>query len=211
MFLAKERSKLEVVNDQNGILVALYRNVKFHVEEIIAEVHFVLNSRREMEDYRTEQGLTEIQRVSRWLVRNRLSYGGLGRNFGMEGARTSRLAVQQNLRELSERFDRTIVEQLPYEKCIHHYDKADTFFFLDPPYLDATPGVYAGWTESQMKAFAEVVAKIKGRWMITVDDSATTRRIFKEYRRRKVRLDNKLATLRNGGSPTMAELIITPR
>ena len=83
VFLAKEPSRFEVINDQNDILVALYRNAKFHVEELIAEVQWILNARREMEDFRTEVGLTEIQRVGRWLVKNRLSYGGLGRHFGI--------------------------------------------------------------------------------------------------------------------------------
>lgn len=211
MFLAKEPSKLEVVNDQNGILVALYRNVKFHPEEVIAEVQFVLNARREMEDFRKQEGLTEIQRVGRWLVRNRLSYGALGRNFGMEGARSSREATWANLRDLNQRLDRTVIEEMPYERCIAHYDKRDTFFFLDPPYLNATPGVYEGWSEEQMTAFADVVEQIKGRWIITVDDSPGTRRIFGKYRLRALKLDNKLATLRLGKSPPLRELIITRR
>lgn len=60
VFLAKEPSRLEVINDQNGVLVALYRNAQYHVEEL-------------------QEGLTEIQRVARWLIRNKLSYGGMNR------------------------------------------------------------------------------------------------------------------------------------
>ncbi len=200
---------MEVINDQNGILVALYRNAKFHVEELIAEIQWILNARREMEDYRTEQGLTEIQRVARWLVRNRLSYGGLGRHFGMEGARSSREATLRNLAELNARLDRTVIEQMPYEKCIAHYDKPNTFFFLDPPYLNADPGVYDGWTEDQMRSFAAVIRSIKGEWVVTVDDSPATRKIFAEHRLRAIKFDNKLATMRNGKT-AMRELIITP-
>jgi DNA adenine methylase len=210
VFLAKERSQLEVINDQNGMLVALYRNAKYHVEELVAEVQWILNARRGMEDFREQQGLTEIQRVARWLVRNRLSYGGLGRNFGMEGARSSRENTLRNLRELNERLDRTVIEQMPYENCIAHYDKPNTFFFLDPPYLNARPGVYDGWTEGQMRALADVIGRIKGSWIITVDDSAATRRIFQGYRLRKLRFDNKLAAMRSH-QVVMRELVITRR
>ena len=210
VFLAKERSKLEVVNDQKDILVALYRNAKYHIEELVCEVQWTLNARSNMEDFRTEQGLTEIQRVARWLVRNRLSYGGMGRHFGFEGARSSREATMRSLRELSERFDRTIIENLPYEKCISHYDKPDTFFFLDPPYLDALPGIYDGWNEAQMREFAGVVRQIRGPWLITVNDCPVTRDIFAGFQLRGTAVDNKLASARLKRKVIMRELLITP-
>jgi DNA adenine methylase len=211
VFLAKEKSPLEVVNDQNNILVALYRNAKYHVEELIAEVHWILNARSNMEDFRTEQGLTEIQRVARWLVRNKLSYGGMGRHFGYEGARASRERVVNALRELSARFDRTIIENLPYQDCIRHYDKPDTFFFLDPPYLGADPGIYEGWNEEQMRTFAALVREIRGLWLVTVNDSPVTREIFSGFRLRTSALDNKLASARLKTKVIMRELLITPR
>jgi site-specific DNA-adenine methylase len=171
----------------------------------------VLTKRSNMEDFRTEKGLTEIQTVARWLTKNRLSYGGIGTSFGWEGARASREAILAALRELSERLDRTIIESLPYEQCIRHYDKPDTFFFLDPPYLDADPGVYDGWVEDQMREFAQVVAAIRGKWLITVNDSSVTRAIFKGYRLRSTALDNKLASARLKKKVIMRELLITAK
>lgn len=211
VFLAKEKSRLEVVNDQNNILVALYRNAKYHIEELIAEVHYCLNARSNMEDFRSELGVTEIQRAARWLVRNKLSYGGMGRHFGYEGARASRERVVDALRELSSRFDRTVIENLPYQDCIRHYDKPDTFFFLDPPYLDATPGIYDGWSEVQMRDFAAVVREIRGPWLVTVNDSPATREIFSGFRLRTTALDNKLASARLKTKVVMRELLITPQ
>ena len=209
VFLAKERSKLEVINDQNGMLVALYRNAQYHVEELICEIQWILNARRNFIDLGEQKGLTEIQRVARWLVRNHLSYGGMNRNFGYEGARSSREGALQKLRDLSKRIDRTIIEQLPYQDCIAHYDKKDTFFFLDPPYLGADPGAYEGWNEEQMREFAGVLAKIKGPWVVTVNAGRTTRAIFAGYRIRQTAVVNKLAQIGKKQS-IMTELIITP-
>jgi DNA adenine methylase len=208
VFLAKERSKLEVVNDQNGVLVALYRNAQYHVEELICEIQWTLNSRRNFEDFKSDKGLTEIQRVARWFVRNRLSYGAKGECFGYEGARSSREHTIQTLRALNQRLDRTIIEQLPYDHCVRHYDKPDTFFFLDPPYLGANPGVYAGWTVSQMEELRALLPALKGTWLLTVDDSAGTRKIFKDFKFRSVTFANKLVPNRH--KKTMRELIITP-
>lgn len=192
VFLAKEPSKLEVINDQNGILVALYRNAQYHVEELICEIQWTLNARKNLEDFKADKGLTEIQRVARWFVRNRISYGAKGECFGFEGARSSREYTMEALRALSRRLDRTIIEQLPYDKCVLHYDKPDTFFFLDPPYLDANPGAYAGWTAEQMEGLRELLSRLKGKWVVTVDDSPGTRSIFKGLKMKAISFDNKL-------------------
>ena len=210
MFLAKERSKLEVVNDQNGTLVALYRNAQYHVEELICEIQWTLNARKNLVDFQQDNGLTEIQRVARWFVRNKISYGAKGLCFGFEGARGSREQTINALRELNQRLDRTIIEQLPYDECVRHYDKPDTFFFLDPPYLNANPGAYAGWTAEQMEGLCALLNEVKGKWVVTTDDSAGTRSIFKQFRLRGIAFDNKLVPS-HLGRHTMRELIITPR
>jgi len=38
LLMAKERSPVEVVNDVNGDLVALYRNLQFHLPEIVRQM-----------------------------------------------------------------------------------------------------------------------------------------------------------------------------
>jgi DNA adenine methylase len=209
VFLARGPSKLEVINDQNGTLVALYRNAQYHVEELVAEIQWTLNARKNLEDFKEEKGLTEIQRVARWFVRNRISYGAKGLCFGYEGARASRQYAIDSLRELSQRLDRTIIEQLPYEDCVRHYDKRDTFFFLDPPYLNANPGAYAGWTADQMQGLRDLLSEIKGKWILTVDDSPGTRSIFADFKLKGISFDNKLVPS-HLGRHTMRELIITP-
>ena len=70
------------------------------------------------------------------------------------------------LRDLNARLDRTVIEQLPYEECVRHYDRPDTFFFLDPPYLNANPGVYEGWTLEQMQSLGQLLPEIKGPWRL---------------------------------------------
>ena len=76
VLLAKERSEEEVVNDLNGTLVALYRNVQYHMPALLDEIEFALNARQNLHDYTKQPGLTEIQRAARWFVRNRISLPG---------------------------------------------------------------------------------------------------------------------------------------
>ena len=81
--LAKERSPVEVVNDLNGDLVHLYRNVQYHLPALLQEVEWTLGSRKNLFDFIAQPGLTEIQRAARWLIRNKISFGGGMTSFGV--------------------------------------------------------------------------------------------------------------------------------
>jgi DNA adenine methylase len=45
VLLAKERSPVEVVNDLNGELIALYRCVQYHLPELLRELGHLVSSR----------------------------------------------------------------------------------------------------------------------------------------------------------------------
>ena len=214
MLLAKERSPVEVVNDLNGDLVYLYRNVQYHLPALVQELQWILNSRKNLHDFIAQPGLTEIQRAARWLVRNRISFGGNTKSFGVSrtggGGSTSREGVVESLRAFNARMDRVSVENLSYDRCLKLYDGKETFFFLDPPYLDCDPHVYQGWKEPDMTALKEKLLRVKGRWLLTVDDSTFNRKLFKGCRMISVRT-------RNGGvnnallpQATFGELTIQP-
>ena len=74
VLLAKPRSSLEVINDLNGDLINFYRCVRFHADVLLTELEFVLNSRQEFHDFRSQPGLTDIQRAARWFFRYFGSY-----------------------------------------------------------------------------------------------------------------------------------------
>lgn len=214
VLLAKERSRTEVINDFNGTLVALYRNVQFHAPALMSELEFVLNSRETMHDFLKQPGLTEIQRVARYLVCNKISFGGNGHSFSISkgkggGAGISREHVQGAIKELNGRLDRVIVENLDYEHCMRLYDSPDAFYFLDPPYLHAKVGPYKGWTEEQMTHFAGVLPTLKGNWVVTVDGSDFNRRLFKGYRLRKMTMPNQCLNAGKHAGRTFDEFVIT--
>lgn len=186
VLLAKSRSTLEVVNDLNGDLVTLYRCVQFHPEALIQEMQWTLNSRRNLYDFLVQPGLTDIQRAARWLIRNKTGFGTSMTSYGVSrtsgGAATgSRENVLKSISELSLRLDKVSVENLSYERMLRLYDAPGTLFFMDPPYFQSKADCYDGWNEAQMTEFAERVAQLKGDWIVTLDDSALTRRLFKGW------------------------------
>ncbi len=180
VFCAKARSEVEVINDINGTLIAFYRVVKYHLHTLITEIETVPNSRRDFHDYLTQPGLTEIQRVARWYVCQRLSFGGLGRTFAP--TRTRGASLPENrltaLQSLSRRLATVTIENLDWQRFLALYDYPEAFHFFDPPYFDAGGSAYAGWSEEQFATFAHHVQTLRGSWLLTYQDCPQARDLF---------------------------------
>jgi DNA adenine methylase len=209
---AKPESQVEVVNDINGILVQFYRNVKSHLEALLDEMESVLNSRREFEDYGRQPGLTEIQRVARWFIRNKLSFAGQGKNFAISrshalSSREKRLIA---IRALSRRLDRTTIEERSWEQIFETYDTPETFYFLDPPYPEPGGVLYGGWDELATERFCAAVRKLQGSWVFTFKDCEQVRACMDGYTFRT--LDRARGIANNRGkkkADRYVEIIIT--
>lgn len=183
LFCAKERSRLEVINDINGDLVKFYLNVKSHHEAILDELDLVLNSRRTFEDYCRQPGLTEIQRAARWFIRNKLSFGGQGTSFAITRIQPlpSRAQRLLQIQSLSRRLDHTTIEEKPWEYILKTYDHEETLFFLDPPYPESGGKNYAGWDEVTVERFCTAVKELRGQWIFTFKDCAQVRDLMAGY------------------------------
>lgn len=183
VFFAKPQSHHEVINDINNELVSFMRNARLHPDALMDEMDLVLNARKEMEDYLQQEGLTEIQRAARWFIRNRLSFGGMGKTFAITrlNSLTSRAQRIIAIRSLSRRLDRTTIENRSWEKIFDSYDFNEAFFFLDPPYLDGAGPAYAGWSELELARFCERVKKLQGAWVVTFQDCEQVRDLLQGY------------------------------
>lgn len=216
LLLAKDRHPVEVVNDLNGDIVALMRNAHFHLPALLEEMSWFVASRRDFFDFRDQPGLTEIQRAARFLLRNRISFGGQMTSFGVSktpggGVGFDRDEVGQRLEAVRRRLNRVVVENLPYERCLQNYDSERSVFFLDPPYVDAPTGAYQGWSQQEMVQFRGRLDRLKGRWIVTVNDSEANRRLFADCMVREISTVNGLANRRTAKGLKFGELIITPQ
>ena len=215
VMLAKPRSKLEVLNDINGDLVNFYRCVRFHTDVLLTELEFVLNSREEFHDFRQQPGLTDIQRAARWFFRNRTCFGGANMDsFGSTasggGALNSRANRLEAIRVLNVRLDRVSIENLDWLKCLDLYDRPGTFFFLDPPYTGCDAGMYGTWTEADVLRFRERLARLRGKWMVTLNDTTTIRQIFHGCQIKGITRKRGITAKAGEPAKDYREIIITP-
>ncbi len=216
LLLAKERHPVEVVNDLNGELVALLRNAHFHLPALLEEMRWFVASRQDFHDFRAQPGLTEIQRAARFLLRNRVSFGGGMKSFGVAktkaggGVGFDRDDVGDRLEGIRRRLNKVVVENLPYERCLQNYDAKSSFFFLDPPYVGPSTGAYEGWGQKEMVELRSRLDRLQGRWLLTVNDSPDNRRLFADCRVHPVATTNRLRNNRTTETAAFGELIITP-
>lgn len=203
VLLGKARSQVEVINDLNGDLINFYRQVKYHPDALIAEFDFILNSRKEFKDRKTQSGLTEIQRAANWLYLNSISFGADGASYGVRqrsggGANMSRENLLQSVRDLAPRLSKVSVENVSWEYCLELYDIETTLFYIDPPYTTGECKNYAPWKTQDMARLYKKLLKLKGQWILTVDDTPENRALFKKFILQEV---STAAFLRNRSKP----------
>lgn len=209
VILAKEPSKAEIVNDLNGDLVNLYRHAQFHLDPLIQEVEWTLNSRENLADLRTQPGLTGLQRAARFFLLNRMSFGGGGTSYAVTSqAQPSRANVLETLRAWNARLDKVSVENLPYERLLASYDRPETLWFLDPPYSAGAVDSYDLWTEADMTAFAERVLALEGDWIVTINDCQANRALFAGHEIMPVVTRSQVRNQRTDGGKSFGELVI---
>ncbi|QLV87826.1 DNA adenine methylase [Citrobacter sp. RHBSTW-00678] len=184
LYFMKEPSKAEVINDINGELINLYRVIQHHLDEFVRQFRWALVSR---DIYRWLQmtpaeTLTDIQRAARFYYLQKQSFGGKleGQTFGTgttSPPRLNLLRIEEELSQAHLRLSRTTIEHLGWEACIKKYDRQHTLFYCDPPYWQ-TEGYGVEFGFENYAAMAALGQTIKGRMIISLNDTEEMRRIF---------------------------------
>lgn len=184
LFFMKEPSKAEVLNDINSDIVNIYRVIQSHLEEFIRQFKWALTSReifKWLKDTPPET-LTDIQRAARFYYLQKQSFGSKieGRTFGISATGPSKLnllRLEETLSDAWLRLHRVTIEHLDWKTCITRYDRADTLFYLDPPYWQ-TQGYGVPFGLEQYDAMAELARRCLGKMIISVNDHPDMRRVF---------------------------------
>lgn len=198
-----ETSKVEVINDIDGELINFYRVLKHRPAEFAESLYGELISRELFNEYREfEKATDEVERAKRFYYVMRLCFGGKReqRTFGTGTTgnpgdlKLSRILYLTH--QWSTRLERVIIENVTWEKCLAIYDRPHTFFYLDPPYTQTKKDMYRDLTVKQHEELAAALFKLKGKWMLSYDDSPLVRKL---YRRRGLKIDRLKITYTLGG------------
>ena len=185
----KPESSVEVINDINKDVVTLYRCLQWHLEEFVRFFKWALVSRDEFERLRKAEPdtLTDIQRAARFYYLQQSCFGGrmTSPTWGYatsHGSRLNLLRIEETLSAAHLRLARAYVECSPYYKVINSYDRADTFFYIDPPYWDCENYYGAGlFTKEDFSKLAELLSQVKGKFLLSLNDTPGVRECFNAF------------------------------
>ncbi|RJF70910.1 DNA adenine methylase [Rhodopseudomonas palustris] len=204
----------EIINDLSGDVATFFRVLQRHYVPLMDMLRWQITGRAEFERLRAADPatLTDLERAARFLYLQRTAFGGKvdGRSFGVDrnGARFNVAKLMPLLDDLHDRLAGVVIERLPWAEFVARYDSPQTLFYLDPPYWggerDYGDGMFARADYARM---AEVLAGIKGRFILSINDVPAIRRTFAGFRMRPVELTYSLAG--NDNAKPAKELIIT--
>jgi DNA adenine methylase len=100
--------------------------------------------------------------------------------------------------ELKEKLKGVKITKEDYAKVIQKHDGANAFIFLDPPYENTDkPFGYAEDKGFDFQRLAEVLSKVKGKFLMTINDSPEIRAIFKQFHQRPFKPITRMITTRH--------------
>jgi DNA adenine methylase len=65
--------------------------------------------------------------------------------------------------------------------CIRRYDRKETLFFIDPPYLQVA-GYEVPFPAERYQELADLLAGIQGRFILTLNNHPQIREVFSRFR-----------------------------
>jgi len=183
----KSPSNVEVLNDLNYDIVNFFRVCQWHHEELVRYLRFTLISRRlhELHLKTNPEVLTDVQKAARLFHLQKNSFGGLvikqAFHYGVtQPSNFNPARIPEIIEQTHRRLARVQIESLPYEVILEKYDRATTFYFLDPPFWG--PKLYKfNFEEMDFHALADRLRKIKGKFILSLNDRPEVRNVFRDF------------------------------
>lgn len=211
----KPPSRVEILNDINNDLVNLYRVVREKPDALMEKFSLALKSRQEFEYLKNmdASGLDDVERAYRFFYVFSLAFGGKlnppffcirsDKPWGHFNFRT----IQDRLALAHARLVNVNFECLDFGKFIVRYDRPQAFFYCDPPYV-GTENYYGRdfYTMADLIRLAEILGRIQGKFLLSINDCDYARELFAGFNMRKVSVSYSINMDRPGDG---AELLIS--
>jgi DNA adenine methylase len=177
----KERSNLEVYNDLHSGLYLIFKFLREGNMEFIHKLSLTPYSRQEFEDSKSWIcEVDEVEKARKFYTRTMQSVASNGgwcyakskSRRGMCQSVSRWLGnIEENLSGAIDRLKEVQIENLDVIELIRKYDKKDTLFYLDPPYITETRKQKKSYdhemTDAQHEELVEVLLNVKGKVVLS--------------------------------------------
>jgi DNA adenine methylase len=176
IFWNKEKALINVINDKDEVLIKGYNLIK----NTTGEIKPLKGSLEEKIEYiqTPYKGNKELLRL---LYMHCNSFNS--KNTSLKLYKNT--SGEQKLKKLDEyrnKLKDVEIKNLDYKSILKEYDGINTFHYLDPPYMsNSDKHIYRTGTISLLD-FAAIVKTLKGKWLISLNDSEEVRKAFEGYK-----------------------------
>lgn len=203
LFYKERWANLEVYNDLDCNLYNLFNVVKYHPDEFIKDLQWMLNCRSLFKQTLNSIPITDIQKASKFFYLLQRSFGSKRTHFGtvrngLASSGKSHANIINRIRSITQRLDKVTIENLDFEEILTKYDCESAFFYLDPPYSKGEGYATTSTKDFAHKRLCECLKNIKGRWLLSYDDSEFIRSLYKDFKIVEVSRLTTLNATRNG-------------
>ena len=179
VFFAKQKSKIEAINDHDNRLINFYLCVQNRFDELQAFIQQTLHSETmyyHAKDVWNERvDTSEIEKAwAIWFITNGSFAGSMHGSWkwcnGTTGGNTGTY-IKKKRNEFSEQLHRRLenvqISCRDAIRVIKDRDSSNTFFYLDPPYPGCYQGHYSGYTDENLEELLSLLSTIKGKFILS--------------------------------------------
>lgn len=176
VFWGKEQSKVEIINDYNGMVVNFYQQLKTNFDELKLMIDQTPYSRevykQAMVVYNHPYIFSPVHKAWAFWVGTVQGFSNKIGSWRSSTQRSKESLLNYNKKSafercLSERLELVQIEHKDAVELIKKQDSVDTFFYVDPPYVDANQGHYGGYTQEHFNELLKVLSEIKGKFLLS--------------------------------------------
>lgn len=121
----------------------------------------------------------DVRRAAMFLKLLRFSYSSSGKSYASQPFDIQKLFGL--ISQLQERMANVVVENQDFETLIKHYDRPDTFFYLDPPYFSTEDMYEVGFGWEDHVRLRDTLKSIKGKFLLSYNDCEEIRKLYNGF------------------------------
>jgi len=183
IFYNKAKAEENILNDLDKGVVQRFNMIK-NASTDFAKYNQSLTSLEKVRAYYDKPAKTKEDKLLHAIIQTCFGFSGkpVVKSTGIYKPGNPLDKLRRHLDDWKEALKDTKIENKDYEAVIKKYDSADTFFFLDPPYENTdTDFEYAQDLDFDFQRLADVLSRVKGNFLMTINDSPNIRKIFKNF------------------------------
>ncbi len=209
-YWAKEPSKIEVINDKNNLITNFYKVIKTDFEALSYRIASTLHSRNSYNEamliLKSSEIYSDIDKAwCIWVLTN-MSYGSIiGGGFGYNKKTTNSCAKKVNHKRflfdsteiIKKRLENTTIENANANEIIKRYDAENSYFYLDPPYIDTEQGHYEGYKSDDFIRDLDALPNLKGKFLLSSFDSDVLKEYVNKYKWNQIKIERQSSITNN--------------